>query len=223
MSKAAGEVTSFNEVDEEEAEGFHEQLHKDQVLDKESNQDEEIISKVAGEISSSNEKVRDSIETPQAGTFNVLEEKNETSIVKVSSLIDPSENLRNLTQLERTPSIGSITAASSLFGPKGEASKEISQIRAPNVELLGEMVLEEVSSSSLRSYVRKNNTIEAEENINTKGSKASVMDHSKTDSPSYGTFKKIIKKKVEKDGEEIKKMVLSTPVRRSSRIATMSP
>ncbi|OIT04787.1 PREDICTED: uncharacterized protein LOC109223621 isoform X2 [Nicotiana attenuata] len=334
MSKAAGEVTSSNEVDEEEVEDFHEQLQKDQVLEKDSNQDEEIMSKAAGEVTSSNEvneeevepllddisstsaqssykfeqaeaaynveqveeisvdeeltetefkvtevidteyetsnlnielesnnaeiketglnnavivigvsalsvllvaslvtiyisrKVRASIETPQVGTFNVLEEKNETSVVKVSSLSDPSENLRNFTQLERTPAIGSITAASSLFGPKKEASKEISQISAPNVELLEEMVLEEVSSSSLRSYVRKNNTIEAEENSNTKGSKVYVVDHSKADSASYGSFtaeKKIIKKKVEKDGEEIKKMVLTTPVRRSSRIAAMSP
>uniref|UniRef100_A0A0V0HUM2 Putative ovule protein n=1 Tax=Solanum chacoense TaxID=4108 RepID=A0A0V0HUM2_SOLCH len=42
-----------------------------------------------------------------------------------------------------------------------------------------------------------------------------------TDSPSYGSFtaeKKILKKKVEKDGEEIKKVMLTTPVRRSSRI-----
>nr|XP_016447016.1 PREDICTED: uncharacterized protein LOC107772047 isoform X1 [Nicotiana tabacum] len=335
---AAGEVTSSNEVDEEEVEDFHEQLQKDQVLEKDSNQDEEIMSKAAGEVTSSNEvneeevepllddisstsanvqcaaqssykfeqaeaaynveqveeisvdeeltetefkvtevidteyetsnidielesknaetketglndavivigvsalsvllvtslvtiyisrKVRAAIETPQAGTFNVLEEKNETCVVKVSSLSDPSENLRNFTQLERTPAIRSITAASSLFGPKGEASKEISQISAPSIELLGEMVLEEVSSSSLRSYVRKNNTIEAEENSNTN---VYVVDHSKADSASYGSFtaeKKIIKKKqVEKDGEEIKKMVLTTPVRRSSRIAAMSP
>ncbi|XP_016475907.1 uncharacterized protein LOC107797522 isoform X1 [Nicotiana tabacum] len=184
-------------------------------------------------------KPRASIETPQTGILNVpviastteelLKGKTETSVKASSlheSLNDPSENHRN-SYLERTPAIGSTTQASSLFGPKKEALKEISQISAPNVELLGEMVLEEVSSSSLRSCVRKNSVIEAEENSNTKGRKASVVDHSKTDSASYGSFtaeKKIIKKKqVEKDGEEVKKMVLTTPVRRSSRIAAMSP
>lgn len=140
-------------------------------------------------------KPKASIETPQAEipkTSNVvegelLERKTETS-VKVSSLqeplYDPSENRRN-SHLERTPAIGSITQASSLCEPMKEASKEISHISAPQIELLGEMMVGEVSSSSLRSCVRKNSMLEAE--------------GSNTNSPSYGSFtaeKKILKKKV---------------------------
>ncbi|XP_015070852.1 uncharacterized protein LOC107015176 [Solanum pennellii] len=177
-----------------------------------------------------------SIQTPQAEIFNssaiasvegeLLENKNETS-VKVSSLQEPlnnpSENRSN-SHLERIPAIESITQASSLCGPTTEASKEISHFSAPKIELLGEMMVGEVNSS-LRSCVRKNNMIEAEgSNINiSKGvvlppAQPSVVE---TDSPSYGSFtteKKILKKKVEKDREEIKKVVLTTPVRRSSRI-----
>lgn len=177
-----------------------------------------------------------SIETPQAVILNnsaiasvegeLLENKTETS-VKVSSLQeplnDPSENRRN-SHLERIPGIGSITQASSLCGLTKEASKEISHLSAPKIELLGEMMVGEVSSS-LRSCVRKNNMIEAE-GSNTNLSKGVVLPPAQpsvveTDSPSYGSFtaeKKILKKKVEKDGEEIKKVVLTTPVRRSSRI-----
>ncbi|KAH0763979.1 hypothetical protein KY290_020052 [Solanum tuberosum] len=176
-----------------------------------------------------------SIETPQAEILNnsaiasvegeLLEKKTETS-VKVSSLQEPlnypSENRRN-SHLESTPAIGSITQASSLCGPTKEASKEISHFSAPKIELLGEMMVGEVSSS-LRSCVRKNNMIEAE-GSNTNLSKGVVLPPAQpsvveTDSPSYGSFtaeKKILKKKVEKD-EEIKKVVLTTPVRRSSRI-----
>ncbi|KAK4361861.1 hypothetical protein RND71_017102 [Anisodus tanguticus] len=86
------------------------------------------------------------------------------------------------------------------------------------------MMVGEVSSSSLRSRVKKNSFIEAE-GSNTNSSKVvlppsqpSVVDL--TDSPSYGSFtaeKKILKKKVDKDGEEVKKVVLTTPVRRSRR------
>ncbi|KAK4349900.1 hypothetical protein RND71_029213 [Anisodus tanguticus] len=151
------------------------------------------------------------------------------SAPKVSSLHEPlngpSENLRN-SHLERTtPAIGSITQASSLCGPTKEASKAISHISAPKIELLGEMMVGEVSSSSLRICVKKNSFIEAE-GSNTNLSKGvlppaqpSVVDL--TDSPSYGSFtaeKKFLKKKVERDGEEVKKVVLTTPVRRSSRI-----
>ncbi|KAH0691858.1 hypothetical protein KY289_019216 [Solanum tuberosum] len=174
--------------------------------------------------------------TPQAEILNnsaiasvegeLLEKKTETS-VKVSSLQEPlnypSENRRN-SHLESTPAIGSITQASSLCGPMKEASKEISHFSAPKIELLGEMMVGEVSSS-LRSCVRKNNMIEAE-GSNTNLSKGVVLPPAQpsvveTDSPSYGSFtaeKKILKKKVEKDGEEIKKVMLTTPVRRSSRI-----
>ncbi|CAN4086882.1 unnamed protein product [Withania somnifera] len=171
-------------------------------------------------------KPKASIETtPQAGKHKnpvivsveaeLLEGKTETS-VNVSSFLgpplnDPSEN-PSQSHLERTPAIGSITQVSSLCGPK--------------IELLGEMMIGEVRSS-LRSYVRKNSKIEAEVS-NTNLSKSvlppaqpSLVDHSIADSPSCGGFtaeKKISKKRVEKDGEEVKKVVLTTPVRRSSRI-----
>lgn len=152
--------------------------------------------------------------TPQAEILNnsaiasvegeLLEKKTETS-VKVSSLQEPlnypSENRRN-SHLESTPAIGSITQASSLCGPMKEASKEISHFSAPKIELLGEMMVGEVSSS-LRSCVRKNNMIEAE-GSNTNLSKGVVLPPAQpsvveTDSPSYGSFtaeKKILKKKV---------------------------
>lgn len=152
--------------------------------------------------------------TPQAEILNnsaiasvegeLLEKKTETS-VKVSSLQEPlnypSENRRN-SHLESTPAIGSITQASSLCGPTKEASKEISHFSAPKIELLGEMMVGEVSSS-LRSCVRKNNMIEAE-GSNTNLSKGVVLPPAQpsvveTDSPSYGSFtaeKKILKKKV---------------------------
>ncbi|MCD9640264.1 hypothetical protein HAX54_025465 [Datura stramonium] len=178
-------------------------------------------------------KPKASIETPQAGIPNnpviasvegeLLERKTETS-VKVSSLQeplnDPSENRRN-SHLERTPAIGSITQFSSLCGPTKEASKEISHISAPKIELLGEIMVGEVSSS-LRSCVRKNSMTEAEgSNTNLSKGVLPPAQPSVVDSPSYGSFtaeKKILKKKVEKDGEEVKKVVLATPVRRSSRI-----
>ncbi|XP_016562636.2 uncharacterized protein LOC107861782 isoform X2 [Capsicum annuum] len=181
-------------------------------------------------------KPKASIEAPQAEVPNntviasvegeLSERKTETS-VKVSALPepldDPSENHRN-SHPERTPAIGSITQASSLCGPKQEASKEISYISAPKIELLGEIMVGEVSSS-LRSCVRKNIKTEAAEgNTNLSRSvllPSAVEEHSIADSPSHGSFtaeKKILKKKVEKDGEEVKKVVLTTPVRRSSRI-----
>ncbi|PHT47061.1 hypothetical protein CQW23_11269 [Capsicum baccatum] len=186
-------------------------------------------------------KPKASIEAPQAEVPNntviasvegeLSERKTETS-VKVSALPepldDPSENHRN-SHPERTPAIGSITqAASSLCGPKQEASKEISYISAPKISLLGEIMVGEVSSS-LRSCVRKNIKTEAAEgNTNLSRSvllppaqPSAVEEHYIADSPSHGSFtaeKKILKKKVEKDGEEVKKVVLTTPVRRSSRI-----
>lgn len=184
-------------------------------------------------------KPKASIGTPQAEipkTSSViasvegelLEKKTETS-AKVQSLQEPLDdtlkNSRN-SHLERTPAIVSITQASSLCEPTKEASKEVSHISAPKIELLGEMIVGEVSSS-LRSCVWKNSMTEAE-GSNTNLSKGvlpptqpSVAEQSIADSPSYGSFtaeKKILKKKVQKDGEEIKKAVLTTPVRRSSRI-----
>lgn len=329
MSTAAGEVSSSNEVDEEEVEGFFdEQLQRDQALEKNDPEQENLqvllddisstsadehsssskfelaeadnkvdqvekisqeqageaeiletvsegadeigtefeISNLDTEIESQNAEVREtgpsnaviiigvsaasvllvvslvaiyvvtrkpkaSIETPQAEIPNnpviasvegeLLERKTETSSVKVSSLQEPlngpSENRRN-SHLEGTTAIGSMTQVSSLCGPKHEESKEISCISAPKIELLGEMMVGEVSSS-LRSCVRKKSMIEAERVL--PPAQPSVVEHSIADSPSYGSFtaeKKMLKKKVEKDGEEVKKVVLTTPVRRSSRI-----
>lgn len=288
MSTAAGEVTSSNEINEEEAEGSDEQLQRDQALEK-NDLEQENIEVLLGDISSTNpnkpklelaeadkkveqventsqeqteeveisetvsegaevkeigpsnpvftigvgaasvllvaslviiyvtRKPKASIGTPQADLpktssviasveGEILEKKTETS-AKVSSLQepldDPSKNSRN-SHLERTPAIVSITQASSLCEPTKDASKEISHISAPKIELLGEMMVGEVSSS-LRSCVRKNSMIEAE-GSNTSLSKSvlpptqpSVVDHSITDSPSYGSFtaeKKILKKKV---------------------------
>ncbi|KAK6795927.1 hypothetical protein RDI58_009382 [Solanum bulbocastanum] len=323
MSTAADEVTISNELDEEEVGGSDEQLQRDQVLEKNDPEQENLevllddissskfelaevdkkveqvektsqeqtgeveipeivpegaeeieteleISNLDTEIESENAEVKEiglsnavivvgvsaasallvasmaiiyvtrkpnaNIETPQAVILNnsaiasvegeLLENKTETS-VKVSSLQeplnDPYENRLN-SHLGRIPGTGSITQASSLCGLTKEASKEISHFSAPKIELLGEMMVGEVSSS-LRSCVRKNNMIEAE-GSNTNLSKGVVLPPAQpsvveTDSPSYGSFtaeKKILKKKVDKDGEEIKKAVLTTPVRRSSRI-----
>ncbi|CAN4089033.1 unnamed protein product [Withania somnifera] len=335
MLDAAGEVTSSNEVNEEEVEGFEEQLQMDQALAKNDPEQEDLelllddssstpanaahsssnfelaeaenkaeqvekisheqpgeveiletvsegaeeivtefeISNLDTEIEPENAEIKEtgqsnavniigvsaasllfvasfvtvyvvmrkpkaSIGTPQVEILNnpatasvegeVLKRKTETS-VKVSSLQeplnDPSENRRN-SHLERTPAIGSITQASSLYEPKKEASKEISYISAPKIELLGEMMVGEVSSS-LRSCVGRNSMIEAEgSNANlSRGvwppAQPPVVEHPVADSPSYGSStaeKKILKKKVEKDGEEVKKAVLITPIRRSSRI-----
>lgn len=74
----------------------------------------------------------------------------------------------------------------------------------------------EASNSSHRSCVRKNNMIEEEEEetliylkVFHYPAQTSDAEHTIADSPSYGSFtaeKQILKKKVEKDGEEIKKV-----------------
>lgn len=299
MSTAVGEVTNSKEINEEEVQSFDEQLQKDQALEKndaelenlevllddissinanepkfevteadnkveqventsqEQAEASEISETVSGgaeviefsnldtenteveEIGPSNaviiigvgavsvllvaslviiyvtRKPKASFGTPQAKipkTSSViasvegelLKKKTEAS-AKVSSLQepldDPSKNSRN-SHLERTPVIASITQASSLCEPTKEPSKEISHISAPKIELLGELMVEEVSSS-LRSCVRKNSMIEAE-GSNTDLSRGvlpptqpSIVEQSIADSPSYGSFtaeKKILKK-----------------------------
>ncbi|KAJ8553305.1 hypothetical protein K7X08_023983 [Anisodus acutangulus] len=179
MSIAAGEVTSSNEVDEEEVKGSDAQLQKD------PNMKDQIP--FLDDISSTC-TAHSSYKFEQAEADNKIEQKISEA------------------HLERTtPAIGSITQASSLCGPTKEALKGISHISAPKIELLGEMMVREVSSSSLRSRVKKNSFIEAE-GSNTNSSKVvlppsqpSVVDL--TDSPSYGSFTAEKKDLKEKGGE----------------------
>ncbi|KAA8541733.1 hypothetical protein F0562_022885 [Nyssa sinensis] len=151
---------------------------------------------------------------------HVLPDREEGQIEKVESFLNPSSLIRSV----------------------DEASQGFYQSRAPTVELLGEFVVGELSSS-LKSCGMKSKMMETEESKNSvsreKGtwSKArvvssqahpsSALESSTMDSPSYGSFtaeKKIGKKEEGKDGEV--RMVVTTPVRRSSRIrnlAVMSP
>uniref|UniRef100_A0A5B7BQN0 Uncharacterized protein n=1 Tax=Davidia involucrata TaxID=16924 RepID=A0A5B7BQN0_DAVIN len=133
-----------------------------------------------------------------------------------------------------------VNPSSSLIHSVDEASKEFYQSRAPTVELLGEFVVGGEFSSSLKSCGMKteesNNSVSQVQGGMTPRNKArvvssqaqpSVLESSTVDSPSYGSFtaeKKIVKKEEGKDGEV--KMVVTTPVRRSSRIrnlAVLSP
>ncbi|KAL5822699.1 hypothetical protein ACOSQ3_020622 [Xanthoceras sorbifolium] len=116
-------------------------------------------------------------------------------------------------------------------------SKELSQNRAPSIELLGEFVVGEMSSSRRRSSVMKSMEIESEVSshsvsLDNKGFRSkthSVPIHAQQDfsveasaihSLSYGYFtpeKKILKKEEEGIDVEAKKVV-TTPLRRSSRL-----
>ncbi|CAI9767163.1 unnamed protein product [Fraxinus pennsylvanica] len=129
--------------------------------------------------------------------------------------------------------IESSTRPLSLSNSIAEAPQEASGfIHAPTIELLGEIVIKEVSSSH-----RKIPVIEYEvSNASQKGSKSRpisvssqifTQEISTKDSPSYGSFTdegKILKKEGGKYGEP--KIEFITPVRRSSRIrdrTVMSP
>ncbi|KAF8393458.1 hypothetical protein HHK36_021702 [Tetracentron sinense] len=122
-------------------------------------------------------------------------------------------------------------------------SKEIYQSRAPTVELLGEYVVGGEVSSSHKSRAIQSKMIESQEsNFSVSQEKRSrskvpsfsndlhpsLSDFSATGSPSYGSFTvqgKIVRKKEGENGEEMPK-VITTPVRRSSRIhnrMVMSP
>ncbi|XP_059655305.1 uncharacterized protein LOC132302453 [Cornus florida] len=123
-----------------------------------------------------------------------------------------------------------------------ESLKESYQSRAPSVELLTEFEVGEVSSS-LRSCGLKSKMMDNEESnysvSQEKGGSWSkdravsgqlaspLSEFSTMDSPSYGSFtaeKKMAKKEEGKDGEV--RMVVTTPVRRSTRIrnrSVMSP
>ncbi|KAJ9692232.1 hypothetical protein PVL29_011347 [Vitis rotundifolia] len=121
-----------------------------------------------------------------------------------------------------------------------EASQEFSQSRAPTVELLGEYVVGEVCSTPKIYSMKSRMMMEGEESNHysvsqEKGgthsipirTQATLSALSTMDSPSYGSFtaeKSIRKKEDGRDGEVRK--VVTTPVRRSSRIRTraiMSP
>ncbi|XAR67669.1 hypothetical protein NMG60_11002517 [Bertholletia excelsa] len=116
-----------------------------------------------------------------------------------------------------------------------EASKEFSQTRPPMVELIGEFVVGEVSSS-LKSCSTKSKKLEEieiskisyfEEKMGLRSNAHEASDRvqpcasefSTSVSPSYGSFtdeKKISKKEGRKDGEV--RTEITTPVRRSGRI-----
>lgn len=128
----------------------------------------------------------------------------------------------------------------SSFHPIKEVSKDYHESQAPSVELLGEFVVGEVSSS-LRSCGVKNRRMESEESsysVSTDKkswskshsvpvqSQSAFSEFSSRDSHSNGRFtaeQKVMKKEEGKDGEVTE---ITTPVRRSSRIrnrSVMSP
>nr|GMD37244.1 Protein Ycf2 like [Ipomoea batatas] len=124
------------------------------------------------------------------------------------------------------------TEASSLARSVRDSSVEFSHTKSLGVELLGELVIGEVSSS-LRTHARKTRLPETEESSSNSFSRVSgsrlpplqpsAFLDSQTSESSYG--KKLVKKEGGKDGEA--KKVITTPVRRSSRIRSrgtvMSP
>ncbi|XP_019198703.1 PREDICTED: uncharacterized protein LOC109192494 isoform X2 [Ipomoea nil] len=126
--------------------------------------------------------------------------------------------------------------ASSLARSVRDSSVELSHTKSLGVELLGELVIGEVSSS-LRTHARKTRLPETEESSSNSFSHVSgsrlpplqpsaFLDSQTSESSSYGRFtteKKLVKKEGGKDGEA--KKVITTPVRRSSRIRSrvMSP
>ncbi|XP_058192557.1 uncharacterized protein LOC131309883 isoform X2 [Rhododendron vialii] len=141
----------------------------------------------------------------------------EEHVEKVESFVNPSSSLLRSTE------------------------EEFYQIRAPTVELLGEFVVGEVSSS-IKSCGMKSKMMEVEVSTSSifqekgTGSKAHVFsspvkpsasEFSTMNSPSYGSFtaqKKISKKEEGTEGEV--KSAAATTVRRSSRLrsrAVMSP
>ncbi|XP_041002046.1 uncharacterized protein LOC121247702 isoform X2 [Juglans microcarpa x Juglans regia] len=113
----------------------------------------------------------------------------------------------------------------SSFHPMEESSKDDYESRAPTIELLGEFVVGEISSS-LRSCDTKNRRIGSEEGNYSVSlqSQPTFPEFSSMDSHScarYTTEKKVVKREEGgKDGEA--KVITTTPVRRSSRIRNRS-
>lgn len=153
---------------------------------------------------------------------------------KISPVVCNVEKEKKLEKVE------SFASSSSIRSTK-EASEEFSRhSQAPIVELLGELVIGEASSSLRRRKMvnfEENNRNSVSTEMMISRSKApsvqiqgqpSQMEVSNADSPSFGSFtaekKKIVVKKEEVKGEEVS-MVITTPVRRSSRIRNraMSP
>ncbi|KAL3528680.1 hypothetical protein ACH5RR_008002 [Cinchona calisaya] len=126
-------------------------------------------------------------------------------------------------QVEHTEErvVDSIVKPSSVSFSFEEAAKHHRYIRGPEVELLGEFVIGEFSSS-LRSCDWKGRTNETEESINPVA-QAETLNVSRSDSPSYGSFtaEKIMFKK-EGGGRDGNVKVVTTPVRRSGRIRNLS-
>lgn len=149
---------------------------------------------------------------------------------------------------EHVQKVESFVNPSSLNRSTEETTKEFYQIRAPSVELLGEFVVGEASSSIKSCGMNRSKMVEIEVSSNSvslekgTGSKAhafsspatpSESEFSTMKSPSYGSFtaeKKIVKKEEGKEGD-VKtvtatpvskggdvKMVTATPVRRSGRL-----
>lgn len=150
-------------------------------------------------------------------------------------------NVEKEKKLEKVESFAS-PSSSSIRSTK-EASAEFSRhSQAPIVELLGELVIGEVSSS-----LRRRKMLDSEESNRDSVSTEMMISRSKApwvqiqeqpsqrevsnaDSPSFGSFtaekKKIVVKKEEGGKGEVASMVITTPVRRSSRIRSrgaMSP
>ncbi|KAJ9190265.1 hypothetical protein P3X46_001485 [Hevea brasiliensis] len=130
----------------------------------------------------------------------------------------------------------SIANSRSLINSLEEDYKQTYESRAPTIELLGELQVEEMSSS-LRSCGMKNRVIESEvssysvsmEKVGIGSNAASVpvrvqpalSQISNMNLPSYTDGRKNVKKEDGGDGE-VNKVVVTTPLRRSSRIRNRS-
>ncbi|GMQ08477.1 hypothetical protein CsSME_00052190 [Camellia sinensis var. sinensis] len=146
---------------------------------------------------------------------SVLAEKTKTGPVEEPVLPPNME--------EHVEKVESFANASHLIHSIEESSKDFYQIRAPTVELLGELVVGESNNSASQ----ENEMMRSKARTVSSQAQASASEFSSTNSPSYGSFtaeKKILRRR--EDGEVKTVVVTKTPVRRSSRIhnrAVMSP
>ncbi|CAI9114226.1 OLC1v1014896C1 [Oldenlandia corymbosa var. corymbosa] len=181
--------------------------------------------------------------TKKAPELDSLHERSSKKVEPISAR--PSVKLEN-----KQEKAESIVKPSSAFYSYQETTREYARIQAPDVELLGEFVIEEYSSS-LRSCGRKGR-IDTEESVNPisyaghidaspvaskpqplvqsslVGSqtqpvgKVRLLNVSDADSNSYGSFttEKILLRK--ETGKDGDAKPITTPVRRSSRIRNLS-
>lgn len=117
---------------------------------------------------------------------------------KISPVLGSVEEEEKIKRIESNANPSSLICSTE----EVEASKEFSHSHVPRVELLGELVIGEVSSS-LRSCGVKSKLLGTEESNNSVSLShiraASAVEFSTADSPSYGSFtagKKIAKKEV---------------------------